>query len=75
MISDMSTPLFNSQEAAAVLGVDVRTVQRWVREGRMRPAKTSRGSHIFTGDEIQRVSALPRRRARSVRPYRQRASS
>lgn len=57
--------LFTTGEAAAALGVDVKTIVRWVKNGRMKAAKRitiGRGVYIFTGDEIARVAALPKLR-------------
>lgn len=57
--------LFTTSEAASALGVNDRTVLRWVKNGRIKPAKyigIARGLYIFTGDEIARVAALPKLR-------------
>jgi predicted site-specific integrase-resolvase len=53
-------PLVPTAEAAKILRVDVRTVHRLVRKGRITPlAKTPglRGAYLFTVDEIERVAA------------------
>ena len=40
----MST--FSTGKAAAYLGVGVKTLQRWDREGRLKPERTSTGSVV-----------------------------
>lgn len=53
-------PLAPTAEAAKILRVDVRTVHRLVRAGRMTPAAKTpglRGAYLFTVDEIERVAA------------------
>ena len=45
-------------EAARVLGVDVRTIHRWVEVGRITPALKYpglRGPYLFTAAEVERV--------------------
>lgn len=62
--------LFTAREAAHALGVERRTIARWVLSGRMKPAKQAgpQGAYVFTGEEVARVAALPRpRMGRPVR--------
>ena len=60
--------LFDTREAAAAWGVSIRTVERWVKAGHARPAKSS-GGWVFTGEEVARVGREPRpRRGRRRTP-------
>jgi excisionase family DNA binding protein len=43
----MST-MFSTGKAAAYLGVGVKTLQRWGREGRLKPERTSTGRRIYS---------------------------
>lgn len=69
-----TTVLFTTSEAAAALAVKPRTIHRWVSSGLMKPAKThggGRGQHVFTGEEVARVAAMPRTRTGRMlyKPY------
>ncbi|PSR30918.1 MAG: IS607 family transposase, partial [Sulfobacillus benefaciens] len=44
---------FTSHEVAHLLGVNIKTVQRWDREGRLKPAgRTATGRRYYTEDQI-----------------------
>lgn len=57
-----ATVLLTSDEAAALIGVGLRTFRRWQAQGRIRPARRVGASYLFTADEVRRVIALPRPR-------------
>ncbi|WP_375478838.1 helix-turn-helix domain-containing protein [uncultured Jatrophihabitans sp.] len=54
--------LFTVREAAAALGIDPRTVHRWVNSGRLTPAKRVGGGYVFAGSEVARAASAPRPR-------------
>ncbi|MGH3978903.1 MAG: helix-turn-helix domain-containing protein [Pseudonocardiaceae bacterium] len=41
----MSPPLLSTGETARVLGISIRTLQRWVRDGIVTPDFTTAGGH------------------------------
>lgn len=47
-------PTYNAKQAAAVLGVSVRTVMAMIKDGRLHGAKIGRGWK-FTAAELRRV--------------------
>ena len=65
--------LFNTHEAAATLGVNERTIARWVKAGRIKPARTAGNGYLFSGAEINRVAQLPKRRRGPARKPKQNA--
>lgn len=43
-----------SHEVAHLLGVNIKTIQRWDREGRLKPAgRTATGRRYYTEDQIR----------------------
>jgi excisionase family DNA binding protein len=54
--------LLTSHDVARRLGVNRRTVARWVREGRLTPAYTTPGGqHRFNWDDVRRQLGLRQR--------------
>ena len=53
----MTPVLFTAREAAAALEVDRRTIQRWVKTGRIKPLRSAGKAYVFTSEEIVRVGA------------------
>jgi excisionase family DNA binding protein len=58
----VSGRLVSTGEAARRLGVNLRTLQRWVREGRITPDWTTPGGHMRWDVErlLQEIRRLPR---------------
>jgi molybdopterin-binding protein len=50
-------------EAARALGVSADTLRRWDRSGKLRTVRDSRNRRLVTPEEIERLSATPRRHA------------
>lgn len=50
------TVLLNAHEAAALLNVTSRTIQRWVLRGVITPHRRVRGSYLFTAAEVGRLA-------------------
>ncbi|WP_028058498.1 TOBE domain-containing protein [Candidatus Solirubrobacter pratensis] len=48
-------------EAARALGVSADTLRRWDRAGKLRTVRDSRNRRLVPEDEIERLSATPRR--------------
>jgi excisionase family DNA binding protein len=55
--------MFSTGKAAAYLGVGVKTLQRWGREGRLKPERTSTGRRIYSRAILD---AFKRRATRSA---------
>lgn len=63
---ELPTPLLTRDEAATLLRIDVRTLDRWAREGRISSIRLSAGAIRFTPDavaELIAASASPPRAA------------
>lgn len=52
-------PFLTSAELARALGVSVRSLQRYVKAGRVRPTRLSQRCVRFSADEVRRI-ARPR---------------
>jgi len=64
----MST--FSTGKAAAYLGVGVKTLQRWDREGRLKPERTSTGRRAYTKAALDAVlNRAPQQGARAPVAY------
>jgi excisionase family DNA binding protein len=56
-------PLLNSAELAKALNVNMKTVQRWVKAGRIRPTITTPGGQYrFRLDDVLEQLGQPRKR-------------
>jgi excisionase family DNA binding protein len=52
--------LLSTAEVADHLGVTARTVNRWVREGKLTPAAQApgpKGARLFTADQLDQVTS------------------
>lgn len=52
--------LLSTAEVADQLGVTARTVNRWVREGKLTPAAQApgpKGARLFTADQLEQVTS------------------
>lgn len=61
--------LFTTQEAAKELGISDAYMRVLIARGHAVPAKQIGGTHMFTGEEIERVRQRPR--AKGGRPKKQ----
>ena len=62
-MSGVPDRLLNSSELAELLHVNVKTVQRWVRAGRIQPTMTTPGGQYrFSLDDVREQLGQPRRR-------------
>jgi excisionase family DNA binding protein len=52
-----TTELLSTAHAAAVLEVSIPTVNRWVREGRLKPIVKLAGGNVFAPAYIEKVRA------------------
>jgi putative resolvase len=62
-VCGMST--FSTGKPAAYLGVGVKTLQRWDREGRLKPERTPSGRHAYSKALLGLCAAIDRRRPES----------
>lgn len=55
-------PMLSAAQAAAVLGVDERTIARWIRAGRLVGQRVGQRTWGIPVSEIERIRSLPRPR-------------
>ena len=50
----MENKLLTTGKVAEILGVNVRTIPKWVKEGKITPAKiTDTGRYLFSAEQIE----------------------
>ena len=60
---------YNVRQFANLIGVSVSTLQRWDRQGRLKPQRTPSNRRLYTDEHLARVGGAPRRSRRITAAY------
>lgn len=60
---------YNVRQFANLIGVSVSTLQRWDRQGRLKPRRTPSNRRLYTDEDLALVRRAPRRSGRITAAY------